>query len=41
MGSMNYAKYSAKRKAFVFDLVFPNPFGDILLAARGDEARAG
>jgi len=34
MGSMNYAKYSAGRKAFVFDLVFPNPFGDILLAAR-------
>jgi uncharacterized protein (DUF849 family) len=32
MGSMNYAKYSAGRKAFVFDLVFPNPFGDILLA---------
>ena len=34
MGSMNYAKYSAKRKAFVFDMVFPNPFGDILLAVR-------
>jgi 3-keto-5-aminohexanoate cleavage enzyme len=34
MGSMNYAKYSSGRKAFVFDLVFPNPFGDILLAAR-------
>ena len=34
MGSMNYAKYSAARKAFVFDLVFPNPFGDILLAAQ-------
>jgi 3-keto-5-aminohexanoate cleavage enzyme len=34
MGSMNYAKYSAGRKAFVFDLVFPNPFGDILLAVR-------
>src|SRR5277367_3442598 len=33
MGSMNYAKYSAARKAFVFDMVFPNPFGDILLAA--------
>ncbi|HZW88334.1 MAG TPA: 3-keto-5-aminohexanoate cleavage protein [Myxococcaceae bacterium] len=32
MGSMNYAKYSGKRKAFVFDMVFPNPFGDILLA---------
>jgi len=34
MGSMNYAKYSAKRKAFVFDMVFPNPFGDILLAVQ-------
>ncbi|HSP18191.1 MAG TPA: 3-keto-5-aminohexanoate cleavage protein [Myxococcaceae bacterium] len=33
MGSMNYAKYSERRKAFVFDMVFPNPFGDILLAA--------
>ncbi|HMK74345.1 MAG TPA: 3-keto-5-aminohexanoate cleavage protein [Myxococcaceae bacterium] len=32
MGSMNYAKYSAQRKAFVFDMVFPNPFSDILLA---------
>jgi 3-keto-5-aminohexanoate cleavage enzyme len=34
MGSMNYAKYSTARKAFVFDMVFPNPFGDILLAAQ-------
>jgi 3-keto-5-aminohexanoate cleavage enzyme len=34
MGSMNYAKYSPGRRAFVFDLVFPNPFGDILLAAK-------
>lgn len=34
MGSMNYAKYSEKRKAFVFDMVFPNPFGDIALAAQ-------
>lgn len=33
MGSMNYAKYSEKRKGFVFDFVFPNPFSDILLAA--------
>jgi 3-keto-5-aminohexanoate cleavage enzyme len=33
MGSMNYAKYSTARKAFVFDMVFPNPFADILLAA--------
>lgn len=30
MGSMNYAKYSENRKAFVFDLVFANPFVDIL-----------
>ena len=29
MGSMNYAKYSAKRKALVFDFVFANPFSDI------------
>jgi 3-keto-5-aminohexanoate cleavage enzyme len=33
MGSMNYAKYSEKRRGFVFDFVFPNPFSDILLAA--------
>jgi 3-keto-5-aminohexanoate cleavage enzyme len=33
MGSMNYAKYSEKRRQFVFDMVFPNPFGDILMAA--------
>ncbi|MBX7096343.1 MAG: 3-keto-5-aminohexanoate cleavage protein [Myxococcaceae bacterium] len=31
MGSMNYAKYSEKRKAFVFDFVFPNPFSDLLM----------
>lgn len=29
MGSMNYAKYSHKRKEMVFDLVFANPFSDI------------
>ncbi|HET9449855.1 MAG TPA: 3-keto-5-aminohexanoate cleavage protein [Aggregicoccus sp.] len=34
MGSMNYAKYSEKRREFVFDFVFPNPFSDILMAAR-------
>lgn len=33
MGSMNYAKYSEKRKAFVFDMVFENSFADIALAA--------
>jgi 3-keto-5-aminohexanoate cleavage enzyme len=30
MGSMNYAKYSARRKAFVFETVFANPFGEIV-----------
>jgi uncharacterized protein (DUF849 family) len=30
MGSMNYAKYSPKRKSIVFDLVFANPFSDII-----------
>src|SRR2546421_9508096 len=30
MGSMNYAKYSAKRKTFVFDAVFANPFSEII-----------
>jgi 3-keto-5-aminohexanoate cleavage enzyme len=29
MGSMNYAKYSPKRKGFVFEFVFENPFSDI------------
>jgi uncharacterized protein (DUF849 family) len=30
MGTMNYAKYSSKRKSFVFSLVFQNPFDDIM-----------
>jgi len=30
MGSMNYAKYSRSRKAFVFDMVFANPFTEII-----------
>lgn len=30
MGSMNYAKYSEKRKSLVFDFVFANPFSDIM-----------
>jgi uncharacterized protein (DUF849 family) len=30
MGTMNYAKYSAKRKSFVFSVVFQNPFDDIM-----------
>jgi 3-keto-5-aminohexanoate cleavage enzyme len=29
MGSMNYAKYSPKRRSMVFDFVFQNPFSDI------------
>jgi len=34
MGSMNYAKYSENRKGFVFDFIFENTFGDIVLAAQ-------
>ena len=30
MGSMNYAKYSEKRKGFVFNFVFENNFDDIV-----------
>lgn len=30
MGTMNYAKYSPKRKSFVFSVVFHNPFEDII-----------
>lgn len=30
MGTMNYAKYSPKRKNFVFSLVFQNTFDDII-----------
>jgi 3-keto-5-aminohexanoate cleavage enzyme len=30
MGSMNYAKYSSSRKAFVFQTVFANPFDEIV-----------
>ena len=33
MGSMNYAKFSERRREFVFDFVFMNPFQDILLVA--------
>jgi 3-keto-5-aminohexanoate cleavage enzyme len=29
MGTMNYAKYSEKRKEFVFDMIFPNTFGKL------------
>ncbi len=34
MGSMNYAKYSARRKEFVFDFVFENTFKDIVYLLR-------
>ena len=30
MGSMNYAKYSRTRKDFVFEMVFANPFEEII-----------
>jgi len=30
MGTMNYAKYSEKRKSFVFDMVFPNTYAKII-----------
>jgi len=30
MGSMNYAKYHAEKKRFVFEFVFPNPFSEIM-----------
>lgn len=38
MGTMNYAKYSKRRKDFVFDMVFPNTFGKIktMLTAMND-----
>jgi 3-keto-5-aminohexanoate cleavage enzyme len=39
MGSMNYAKYSRKRKGFVFNFVFENSFDDIIyLLGRMNEA---
>lgn len=39
MGSMNYAKYSSKRKGFVFNFVFENNFDDIVfLLERMQEA---
>ena len=30
MGSLNYAKYSRSKKQFVFNMVFENPFGEII-----------
>src|SRR5438876_9477900 len=39
MGSMNYARYSSKRKGFVFNFVFDNNFEDIIfLLQRMNEA---
>jgi 3-keto-5-aminohexanoate cleavage enzyme len=40
MGTMNYSKYSEKRKSFVFDMVFPNTYGKIikLLSAMNEAA---
>ena len=40
MGSMNYAKYSRRRKDFVFSTVFENSFDTIRDAAGGDERAA-
>jgi uncharacterized protein (DUF849 family) len=34
MGSMNYAKYSARRREFVFRAVFANPFEEIVALLR-------
>jgi uncharacterized protein (DUF849 family) len=34
MGSMNYAKYHPGKKAMVFELVFPNPFQEIIAIVR-------
>jgi uncharacterized protein (DUF849 family) len=38
MGTMNYAKYSERRKAFAFDMVFPNTYAKIgeLVGAMND-----
>ncbi len=30
MGTMNYAKYSANRRSFAFDMIFPNPYTKII-----------
>jgi 3-keto-5-aminohexanoate cleavage enzyme len=38
MGSMNYARYSSRRKAFVFNFVFENHFDDIVLLLRTMQA---
>ena len=36
MGTMNYAKYSTRRKDFVFNMMFLNPFEDITLLDRAE-----
>jgi uncharacterized protein (DUF849 family) len=38
MGSMNYAKYHPKKKAFVFEFVFPNPFSEIVAIVKAMNA---
>src|SRR4051812_8701883 len=40
MGSMNYAKYSARRKDFVFKAVFANPFDEIIALLEAMSAHA-
>jgi 3-keto-5-aminohexanoate cleavage enzyme len=35
MGSMNYAKYHPKKKTFVFEFVFANPFSEIIALVKG------
>jgi 3-keto-5-aminohexanoate cleavage enzyme len=40
MGTMNYAKYSERRRGFVFDMVFPNTYGKVMtLVGAMNEAR--
>jgi uncharacterized protein (DUF849 family) len=34
MGTMNYSKYSSKRKEFVFDMIFPNKYEKIIALLR-------
>jgi 3-keto-5-aminohexanoate cleavage enzyme len=40
MGTMNYSKYSEKKKEFVFDMVFPNTYAKIIKLA-GAMSEAG
>jgi 3-keto-5-aminohexanoate cleavage enzyme len=40
MGSMNYAKYSPRRKDFVFKAVFANPFDEIIALLEAMSAHA-